>query len=85
MGYKQYFYEVEKAKVNGIRGCKTEEELYKFCVENGIQCDKYEDDGEISYYMPIYRLGKEIFEFGKNYENGDEIYKHTISRISGIR
>ena len=28
MGYRQYFYEVDKAKVEGIRRCKTEEELY---------------------------------------------------------
>jgi hypothetical protein len=79
MGYRQYFYEVDKSKVDGIRRCKTEEELYKFCVTNGIQCDKDDYDGEISYYMPIYKLGKTIFEFGKYYENSSEIYKHCDS------
>lgn len=79
MGYRQYFYEVDKSKVDGIRQCKTEEELYKFCVKNGIECDKDEYDGEIEYYMPLYKLGKEIFNFGKYYENGSEIYNHGDS------
>ena len=30
MGYRQYFYEVDKSIVDGIRKCKTEEELYDF-------------------------------------------------------
>lgn len=80
MGYRQYFYEVDKSKIEGIRQCQTEEELYNFCIKNGIDCDRYEyDDGEINYCMPVYRLGKEIFEFGKYYENGEEIYKHGDS------
>ena len=34
MGYRQYFYEVDISIVNGIRKCKTEEELYDFCIKN---------------------------------------------------
>ena len=79
MGYRQYFYEVDKSKVDGIRQCKTEEELYDFCVKNGIYCDKDEDDDETYYYMPVYKLGRVLFEFGKDYENDDEIYKHGDS------
>lgn len=79
MGYRQYFYEVDKSTVDGIRKCKTEEELYDFCIKNGIKCDKYEFDGKIEYYVPVYRLGKEIFEFGKYYENESDIYKHGDS------
>lgn len=79
MGYRQYFYEVDKSTVDGIRKCKTEEELYGFCIKNGIKCDTYEYDGKVEYYVPVYRLGKEIFEFGKYYENESDIYKHGDS------
>ena len=79
MGYRQYFYEVDKFKVEGIRQCKTEEELYNFCVTNGIDCEKYQHGDETEYYCPLYHLGKELFEFGKYYENEDEIYKHGDS------
>lgn len=83
MGYRQYFYEVEKSLVDGIRQCKTEEELYNFCIKNGIECDEDEYDGEISYWCPLYNLGKELFEFGKYYENDSEIYKHGDSLLVG--
>lgn len=80
MGYRHHFYEVDKSRVDGIRQCKTEQELYEFCVENGIECDRDEyDDGEVRYYMPVYHLGMELFDFGKYYENSDEIYKHGDS------
>lgn len=79
MGYRQYFYEVDKQKIEGLRKCKTEEELYHFCLANGIECDKDDYDGEISYYCPLYHLGKELFEFGKYYENESNIYKHGDS------
>lgn len=35
--------------------------------------------GKISYYCPLYHLGKELFEFGKYYENRSDIYKHGDS------
>lgn len=79
MGYRQYFYEVDKSIVDRIRQCQTEEELYNFCIANNIDCDKDEYGEEISYYCPLYHLGKEIFEFGKYYENDSEIYKHGDS------
>ena len=55
MGYRQYFYEVDRSIVEGIRKCKTEEELYDFCIKNGIKCDKYEYNGKVEYYLPVYR------------------------------
>lgn len=79
MGYRQYFYEVDKSIIEEVRQCKTEEELYNVFVKNGIQCDKDEYDGQISYYCPLYELGKNLFEFGKYYENDSEIYKHGDS------
>ena len=79
MGYRQYFYEVDKSKIEGIRKCKTEEELYDFCIKNDIECDKEEYNGKIHYYLPVYHLGQQLFEFGKYYENSNEIYKHGDS------
>ena len=79
MGYRQYFYEVDKHKVDEIRKCKTEEELYQYCIKNGIECSKNEWDNEIEYYMPLYHLGRELFNFGKFYENEDDIYKNGDS------
>lgn len=79
MGYRQYFYEVDKQKIEGLRKCKTEQELYDFCIANGIECDKDDYDGKISYHCPLYHLGEELFEFGKYYENESDIYKHGDS------
>lgn len=79
MGYRNYFYEVDKYKVDGIRKCTTEDDLYNFCQLNHIECDKCEYDGKVEYYLPVHHLGKELFEFGKYYENSDEIYQHGDS------
>lgn len=79
MGYRQYFYEVDKTIIDGFRKCQTEEELYDFCIKNGIKCDKNEYNGEISFYCPLYHLGKQLFEFDKYYENDSEIYRHGDS------
>ena len=79
MGYRHYFYEVDKSKVEGIRQCKTEQELYDFCIKNNIDCDKDVEDDKTYYYMPLYKLGETLFEFGSYYENAGEIYKHGDS------
>ena len=79
MGYRQYFYEVDKHIVDGFRKCQTEEELYKFCIANNIECSKEEEYGKVYYSCPLYHIGKEIFEFGKYYENASEIYKNGDS------
>ena len=60
MGYRQYFYEVDRSIVEGIRKCTTEEDLYNFCKLNHIECTKCEYDGKVEYYFPVYKLGKEI-------------------------
>lgn len=75
MGYRQYFYEVDKNIIDGIQNCKTEVDLHSFCVENNLHCEKYEDGDTVEYYMPLYKLGKEVFEFGKYYENSGAMYK----------
>ena len=75
MGYRQYFYEVDRSIVEGIRKCKTEEELYDFCIKNEIKCNKYEYDGKVEYYLPVYKLGK-------NYLNLANIMKTLMNSIN---
>lgn len=76
MGYRQYLYQVDKKFVEHIRACKTNEEYGNVFKANVVG---YEDEDE---YYPVYKLGKELFEFGKYYENSDEMYKHGDSLFS---
>lgn len=76
MGYRQYLYKVDKRLVNSIRACKTNDEYINVCKYFNIKIDDYDDEDK---YCPIYNLGKELFEFGKYYENSDEMYKHGDS------
>ena len=55
MGYRQYFYEVDRSIIEGISKCKTEEDLYNFCKLNHIECTRCEYDGKVEYYLPVYR------------------------------
>ena len=85
MGYRQYFYGVDKTIVDEIRKCKTKEDLYNVFLKNNIECEKFDKEGgKIHYHCPLYNLNKEIFEFGKCYENSDEIYKHGNSLFTSI-
>lgn len=71
MGYSEYLYEIDKRLVDEIRKCKTEQEYISVCCKFNVEVD---DD-----YVPINHLGKEIYEFGKDYENSDKLYKHGNS------
>lgn len=85
MGYRQYFYEIDKTIVDEIRKCKTKEDLYNVFLKNNIECEKRDkEDGKIHYHCPLYNLNKEIFEFGKGYENSEEIYKHGDSLFTSV-
>lgn len=75
MGYRHYIYEVDARLVEKIRACKTNEEYGRVCIEN---IPTYHGGAEYDYF-PIYNLGRELFEFGKYYENADEMYKHGDS------
>lgn len=74
MGYRQYLYEVDKNLVEEIRNCKTEEDYISVCRKFNVEVN---DD-----YVPINHLGKEIYEFGKYYENSHELHKHGNSLFS---
>lgn len=73
MGYRQYLYQVDKGLVEKIRDCKTETEYLEVCK------DYFPNNRDDDDFFPVYELGKELFEFGKYYENADEMYKHGDS------
>lgn len=70
MGYRQYFYKLEKEKVNEIQDL-TEESFTKWVKENK---DVEYDLDELGIY-PLYNLGEEFFGFGKYYENALEVQR----------
>ena len=72
MGYRQYFYKLDKNLVRELRECQTHTEVIDVCKHYAPQAIIDGESGNISPY----RLGEEIFEFGKGYENASELYKH---------
>ena len=74
MGYREYIYEVDAELVEKIRACTTNEEFVELCKSISACCNDIEDG-----YIPVYRLGRELFEFGKYYENSDKMYEHGDS------
>lgn len=72
MGYRHYFYELDKQLVEKIRKCKTEKDFVSLMEkENPSIISKCEDDVG---YVPLYEMGRCLYEFGKNYEGVEEMY-----------
>lgn len=65
MGYRHYFHAVPKTQIEAIRKCKTNEEFCEWAESAGYDIDRCEDEPT---YVPVYRLGEEIYEFGKYVE-----------------
>lgn len=65
MGYRHYFHAVPKTQIEAIRKCKTNEEFCEWAESAGYEIDRCEDEPT---YVPVYRLGEEIYEFGKYVE-----------------
>ena len=80
MGYRHYLYGVDRALADEIHKCKTSREfadLVKIAVPDAVEKDL---DG--TEYVKLYDIGETVFEFGKYYENADEMYKHGDSLFS---
>ncbi len=77
MGYRQYIYEFDKSLVEGVRKCKTEDELCAFLEKTSPNAVEHDFDGE--KYAKLYDIGTELYEFGKYFEYSDEMYKHGDS------
>lgn len=65
MGYRHYFKSVNNSDMEKIRKCCNEEELIEVEKSLSIECD---DD-----YFNMTHLGRNLFEFGKYYENAESI------------
>lgn len=74
MGYREYFYKIKKRDLNKIRKM-TPNELIEWCKMNNIELDEYEDNKWYASLTEILEAAnaKMVFEFGKWYENSDNI------------
>jgi hypothetical protein len=63
MGYRHYFFEVDKKDVDKVKD-KTYEELVEIAKEYGV---KIEEDDYFNFNNDKFMNKKEIFEFGKLY------------------
>lgn len=69
MGYRHYFYKVDKDTLNKINSFSYDE-FFKWGSENNLVDIDDEDP-----YLPLYKIGEKFFEFGKYYENCDGIFE----------
>ena len=81
MGYRQYLYSIDTWLVDEIKKCKTRDDFIKTMQKYRNDIVEYDPFDE-QYYVPLYKIGDEFFEFGKYYENSDEMYKHGDSLFS---
>lgn len=62
MGYRHYFHKLPKAQLEEIKKCKTNDDFCNYAENKGYEVDRYEDEEP---YCPIFKIGKEVYEFGK--------------------
>lgn len=62
MGYRHYFYSVPKTQIAEIKRCKTNDEFCDWAETKGYEVERYEGEEP---HCSIYKIGKEIYEFGK--------------------
>lgn len=78
MGYRQYIYKFDKSLVKQIRSCRTEKGFIDLIMkENPAAVEYYPEDD--TAFVELWDLGDLLFEFGKYYENSNEMYKHGDS------
>jgi hypothetical protein len=69
MGYRHYFYLIEKDLLNKIHHIEKDA-FYKWGTDIGLV------DPDDEHYLPLYKIGKEFFGFGKYYENANELQQY---------
>lgn len=62
MGYRHYFYKIPKTEIAEIRNLKTNDEFCDWAESKGYEVSRYEGEKP---YCAVYKIGKEIYEFGK--------------------
>lgn len=76
MGYRHHMYAVERSRVFEITKLSPDE-LKQYAANNGIHNE--DDDNEFSPYEFLDCLcGDEFHDFGKYYENSENIYKKGV-------
>lgn len=68
MGYRYYFRKAKKPLVEAIQNCKTNEGLLE--TAEHFRSESVEDD-----YVFLPHIFDQLIEFGKYYENANELYK----------
>ena len=75
MGYRHYFYRVGKQEVNDIKNMSKDELLEHFKAFPEV-VEEDEGDTYINFHQLLKTIGaNEVFEFGKYYENEENIMK----------
>lgn len=64
MEYRQYLYSIDTWLVDEIKKCKTRDDFIKTMQKYRNDIVEYDSFDE-QYYIPLYHIGKELFEFGK--------------------
>ena len=80
MGYRQYLYSFDRSFAEKIRQCKTSQDFYD--LVKAEKPDAVDDFFEDDLFIGLYDRGSQLYEFGKDYENSDEMYKHGDSLFS---
>lgn len=77
MGYRQYFKAVDKEVVHTLITCNTEKDVYDTFKKYNFEANKNGNDNEdgVYYHCPPYNICGPEFEFGKYYENAEDLYK----------
>ena len=78
MGYRHYFLRASKKDVEEIQHLSYQE-LVDFCKKNdrGYEAEDYGDGLEVCLNIHKILPQVEVFEFGKYYENAEEIHKNS--------
>ena len=71
MGYRYYFYAVQKIQIEEIQRCETNKDWCDFARRNGYRTE-YLDYDEDDYFPPYY-IGKELYDFGKYADFADDM------------
>lgn len=68
MGYRYYFCKAKKNLVEAIRNCKTNKEFIE-------TAERFHSGSSEEDYVFLPRIFDQLIEFGKYYENANELYK----------
>ena len=81
MSYRYRLYTLEKAWAEKFAECKTNLQYNtlagEYCKAKGIATYNFDNPFD-DIIFPVYEIGTEIFNFGSNYNNSYNMYKHSV-------